>query len=112
MRPGNIGLVILDPPVMGRAHGRTFSLAQQLDELLVGVVRKLTAGGILVFSTHARRWTMELLRSHVDEAAKTHGRAVRWIAERGLPEWDHPVNESSEGLDRGDYLKTLVLEFA
>lgn len=106
------GLIVLDPPVLGRAKGRTFSLTQQLDELLWGAIRKLSNDGVLVFSTHARALTVETLMSQVQAAADANQRSFRCIQELGLPGWDHPVRDDAGGFDRGDYLKTLVLRFA
>ncbi len=108
---GQYGLVVLDPPVLGRAGGKTFSLDQQIDALLEGAIRKLAVDGVLVFSTHARRWSVEALRPRVESAALAAGRRVEWRAELGLPDWDHPTGDESQGQDRGDYLKTLVLQF-
>ncbi|MEO1334306.1 MAG: class I SAM-dependent methyltransferase [Myxococcota bacterium] len=106
------GLIILDPPVMGRAGGKTFSLSQQLDGLLDGAVRKLAPGGVLVFSTHARRWTLDALRPFFERVGNKHGRIPQTLAELGLPTWDHPPGDDFNGMDRGAYLKTLVLAFA
>ena len=109
---GQYGLVILDPPVMGRALGKTFSLMQQVGTLLSGAVRKLAPSGVLVFSTHARALTTDMLRSEVEATARSAGRRVSWLHELGLPAWDHPIGDEANGLDRGDYLKTLVMQFA
>lgn len=108
---GQYGLVIVDPPVMGRAAKRTFSLDRDMSALLSGAVRKVTRDGIVVFSTHARRWTVEALRPVVRAAARANGREVEWVDEFGLPPWDHPTASDADALDRGDYLKTLVLRF-
>ena len=106
------GLIILDPPVFGRAKGRTFSLTQKLDELLWGAVRKLSVDGVLVFSTHARSLSSETLMRRLQVAAAANDRTFTCVQELGLPGWDHPVRGDAGGFDRGDYLKTLVLRFA
>ncbi len=109
---GQYGLVILDPPVMGRAYGKTFSLTKQLQALLGGAMRKLAPSGVLVFSTHARGLTTDRLLRAIEDAADGQGRAAELMVELGLPAWDHPAGPDTDGLDRGDYLKTLVLRMA
>lgn len=110
---GQYGLIILDPPVFGRAKGRTFALDADLDVLLEGAFRKLAPGGVLVFSTHAQELTEARLVATVRAAAARQGGRARVLEQRGLPSWDHPVDVSAGGLnplDRGNYLKTLVLK--
>lgn len=110
---GQYGLIILDPPVFGRAKGRTFSLENHLDALLEGAFRKLTSGGILVFSTHHQALSERALIGAAKAAAVRAGGRARLVEQRGLPAWDHPVDPSATGLDpldRGNYLKTLVLK--
>lgn len=108
---GTYQLVILDPPVFGRAKGRTFSLRADLPALLEGAFRKLMNGGVLIFSTHAQTMSdRDVLNAARAAAARAGGRA-EVIQQRGLPEWDHPVASTGQGdaEDRGNYLKTLVL---
>jgi 23S rRNA (cytosine1962-C5)-methyltransferase len=108
---GTYGLVILDPPVFGRAKGRTFSLGGDLLRLLEGGLRKLMDGGVLVFSTHARALDEAALVDAASRAGGREGRRVSVVAQRGLP-WDHPVDPDAapQEDDRGNYLKTLVLK--
>ncbi|MCA9555695.1 MAG: class I SAM-dependent rRNA methyltransferase [Myxococcales bacterium] len=109
--PKAYGLVVLDPPVFGRAKGRTFSLVADLPALLDGAIRKLVDGGVLVFSTHHQALEDAALVGAAQGAAARDGRRVVVVERMGLP-WDHPVEAASLGraeTDRGDYLKTLVL---
>lgn len=105
------GLVIADPPVFGRARGRSFTLSRDLEALAAGAVRKVQPGGFLIFSTHATGLGDERLASALTEAAARQGRAAKVVERLGLPAWDHPVRGEAppEAADRGDYLKTLVL---
>lgn len=109
---GQYGLIILDPPVFGRAKGRSFSLKNDLGALLEGSIRKLAPRGVLIFSTHHQELEEAELLGAVQAAAARVGGRVRLEEQRGLPSWDHPVDPAARGadaLDRGNYLKTLVL---
>lgn len=110
---GQYGLVILDPPVFGRAKGRTFSLTADLPALFEGALRKLVDGGVLIFSTHAQTLREPELVRAAEAAARRLGGRARLVEQRGLPAWDHPVAGAapSDAEDRGNYLKTLVLSF-
>lgn len=105
------GLAILDPPVFGRAKGRAFSLSRDLGTLLEGTIRKLVAGGVLVFSTHAQALEEREVVTAARAAARAVGRRAELVEQRGLPDWDHPVGAAQHAPeeDRGNYLKTLVL---
>lgn len=108
---GQYGLIIADPPVMGRAKGRTFSLQNDLPALMDGTLRKLADHGVLVFSTHARALGERDLWSAARAAATRAGRRLQLLDQLGLPDWDHPVrpDDQEDDRDRGNYLKTLVL---
>jgi 23S rRNA (cytosine1962-C5)-methyltransferase len=108
---GTYGLVIVDPPLLGHAEGRTFALLNDLGALAAGALRKLRPGGVLLFSTHALELTSADLLAVLERAAA--GRALEVLSRLGLPPWDHPVLEGpAAGDDRGGYLKTLVLRVA
>ncbi|MCK6545667.1 class I SAM-dependent methyltransferase [Myxococcota bacterium] len=105
------GLVVADPPVFGRAHGKTFSLERELAPLVDGCLAATVPGGVVVLSTHAVALTEALLVGLVRERAAVLRRPVEVVELLGLPEWDHPAPPQglAPELDRGDYLKTLVL---
>lgn len=110
-RPASYGLVVADPPVFGHAHGKTFSLERELVPLVDGCLAATLPGGVVVFSTHAVTLTEDLLVRLARERAGVLRTRVEVVELLGLPEWDHPappVGLAPE-LDRGDYLKTLVL---
>lgn len=92
------GIVVADPPVLGRAGNKRFELLRDLERLAELLLAR--TDGYLVFSTHA----LELDWARLDAAFA--GATV--VARLGLPGWDHPVAPVAE--DRGDYLKTLVLK--
>lgn len=108
-RGDQYGLVILDPPVLGRAGGRTFSLEQSLERLLDGCVQVVEPGGVLLVSVHATSIDAARIRAGVDAGLQPRGLRASVLSEHGLPEWDHPASERPDALDRGHYLKTLVL---
>lgn len=102
------GLVILDPPVFGRAGKK--SRALDLEALVSGAMSVTAPGGRLVVTVHALDVASEVLKRQVLELADRLGRRARIQAEFGLPEWDHPTRPSAaDPADRGDYLKTLIL---
>ena len=102
---GQYQLIVADPPMFGRAEGRSFALTQQLGALADGCVRKLAGGGHLVLSTHGVELSFEDLESAVRSASR--GRRVEVVRRMGLPEWDHPTVGGDDA-----YLKTLVLRVA
>jgi len=104
-------LVILDPPVFGRAKKATFSLKAHLPALLEGAFRKLANAGVLIFSTHAQTMSDRDVLNAARAAAARAGGRMSVVAQSGLPTWDHPVASMGQGdaEDRGNYLKTLVL---
>jgi 23S rRNA (cytosine1962-C5)-methyltransferase len=111
--PGSYGLVIVDPPVLGRAGRRTFVLDAQLEALAAGALRKLRPGGVMIFSTHALAISAAALESRLESVAASEGRRLERLRWLGLPAWDHPVVEGAPSEDdRGGYLKTLVLRVA
>jgi 23S rRNA (cytosine1962-C5)-methyltransferase len=102
-------LIIVDPPVFGRAGKRVFSLERDLANLLVAAAAALRPGGHLLLSIHALTLGTQDLERLVRDAAGRRKVHVRHRA--GLPEWDHPMGATSKVADdRGDYLKTLVIE--
>ncbi len=101
------GLVILDPPMFGRAGSKVHTLERQLDALVTAAARVVAPRGVLVVSTHALELTPRALAETV--GAATGGRGYQVLAQRGLPEWDHPVGSTSLEADRGDYLKTILV---
>jgi 23S rRNA (cytosine1962-C5)-methyltransferase len=101
------GLVIMDPPVFGRAGAKVHSLGEQLEELVTHAAAVVAPGGVLVLSAHALELTQEDLADTVQRALGP--RRATQVGERGLP-WDHPARP--EAGDRGDYLKTMVLRLA
>lgn len=107
---GAYDLVIADPPVFGRAKGRSFSLRRDLDALLGGCLRQLRPGGRLLFSTHALWLTQEALLVRAERQAAALGLALSLEWSAGLPSWDHPSAPAASGADRGAYLKTLLLK--
>lgn len=100
-------LIVMDPPLFGRAKKRSFALLDDLETLVARTVAKLRPGGILVLSTHA----LEVDEARMLAAARVTGRPFTIEASLGLPAWDHPVEPGVGPEDRGDYLKTLVLRF-
>jgi 23S rRNA (cytosine1962-C5)-methyltransferase len=109
-RGDRYGLVILDPPVFGRANGKTWALESSLDGLIRAALRVVAPRGVLVISLHALELTREALRQAFRAIAASEGVSIEIEAELGLPEWDHPTSESAQDLeDRGDYLKTWIL---
>jgi 23S rRNA (cytosine1962-C5)-methyltransferase len=105
------GLVIADPPVVGRAKGATFSLERDLERLAEGCVGSVVPGGVVMLATHAIDVGEARLLDALERAAE--GRAIEVLARLGLPDWDHPVVKGKSDLkDRGDYLKTLVVRVA
>lgn len=109
-RGDRYGLVILDPPVFGRAGGKIHDLEQDLERLVHDAASIVEAGGTLVVAVHAVRLAPLEVRRTVDEAITRAGRSGKIIRELGLPEWDHPARPDVPlELDRGQYLKTLVL---
>lgn len=105
------GLIIADPPVLGRAGRSTFSLERHLGALVHGCLDSLVPGGVLALSTHAVGLGEGGLLGAVQDAAASAHRPLEVLATLGLPAWDHPVGVAPEegASDRGDYLKTLVL---
>lgn len=92
-RNRSYGLIILDPPVFGRAGRRHFSLVDALDELIDAALDQLRPGGLLVFSTHATQLNREDLRRRFSR------RGVEIMAETGVP----------EDFEQSDHLKTLFV---
>jgi 23S rRNA (cytosine1962-C5)-methyltransferase len=118
-------VVIADPPVLGRAKGATFSLARDLDRLAEGCVGCAAEGGVVLLATHALEIDEARLVAALEGAASAAGRGIEVIARLGLPEWDHPVLDSSGDRGRGEdrdhdrdrgreqaYLKTLVVRIS
>lgn len=104
-RGDQYGLVILDPPVFGRAGSKVHVLSRELGELVSLACAVVAPGGILVVSVHA----LDVDSDTLSQAVRASGRSVEMVAEYGLPAWDHPtVADMRLDLDRGEYLKTLV----
>lgn len=110
-RGDRYGLVILDPPVLGRARNKTRTLADELDRLIAQGLAVTADGGRLLLSVHALEVSIRALRTVVANEARALGRRAVVEEELGLPAWDHPTKAEggpAEG-DRGDYLKTLII---
>jgi 23S rRNA (cytosine1962-C5)-methyltransferase len=109
-RGARYGLVILDPPVFGRAGRKVHQLEKDLEALCARAISVIEPEGVLVISVHAIGMDSDRLRSAVERPAGSQGRAIEVVEELGLPEWDHPARARVPlDLDRGQYLKTLVL---
>lgn len=106
-RGDTYGLVILDPPMFGRAGSKVHSLEHHLTSLVTSAAAVVANSGVLVVSTHALEVSREALASVVRDGAGT--RRTRVLGEHGLPAWDHPARDDGDGADRGDYLKTVVV---
>lgn len=120
-------LIIADPPVLGRAGNKTFSLKRAQAALCAGMLARAAPGAVLYFSAHGRFVRNERVEADFRRAALEQGRRIRVLRTLGLPAWDHPTRvlerpagrpgagsggpraDSGPG-DRGDYLKGLVLE--
>jgi 23S rRNA (cytosine1962-C5)-methyltransferase len=109
-RGDRYGLVILDPPVLGRARNKTRTLAEELDRLIAQGLAVTADGGTLLLSVHALEVSVRALRAVVANEARALGRRAVVREELGLPAWDHPTRAEgdAEG-DRGHYLKTLIV---
>jgi 23S rRNA (cytosine1962-C5)-methyltransferase len=103
------GLVILDPPTFGTGAGH-LSLERGLEELAALAVAVTAPDGALLFAVHAASIGEERALSAVESAADRADRGVEVLARLGLPAWDHPAPSSAADLDRGQYLKTLILK--
>jgi 23S rRNA G2069 N7-methylase RlmK/C1962 C5-methylase RlmI len=107
-------LVVADSPVLGRAGRATFSLERDLEALSAGCVSSTKPGGTVILSAHATDLSADEMFRRIEGVAAGIGRSVRLLLRLGLPEWDHPTLPPDKGYaaeaDRGDYLKTLVLQ--
>lgn len=107
-RGDRYGLVVLDPPMFGRAGAKVHTLDQQLAPLVEHAASVVAPGGVLVLSTHA----LEIEPSMLLELVRMAGgrRRMQVLGQRGLPEWDHPtVRGPGTEADRGRYLKTVLV---
>lgn len=87
------GLIVLDPPVFGRAKRRHFSLTEDLDTLFDATLGQLAPDGLLVFSTHATQLTLQDLKTRFTE------RGAKILATTGVP----------ADFEHSDHLKTLFV---
>lgn len=109
-RGDSYGLVIVDPPVFGRAGKQVHRLEEDLEELVAKSAALVAPNGTLVLAVHALEIDSERIRAAISTPA---GRVVTVLDELGLPAWDHPSREhAGERGDRGHYLKALVLKVA
>lgn len=102
-------LVILDPPSFGRGTGgKVLSLAKDLDHLVSLAASVVAPGGRLVVALHGAAIDEGRAIRAAEAAQPTRG--VRLAHRFGLPAWDHPAVSAPDAEDRGDYLRTLVLD--
>jgi len=80
-------LIILDPPTFARQRRphRTFSLAQNLEELVMGAVDLLEPGGHLHLSVNHRGTSTDRLRQVTTSVARARGRRCRLLPHAPLP---------------------------
>lgn len=80
--------VILDPPTFARQKGRrqTFVLAQDLEQLVAGVLPLLERDGLIHLSVNHRGTSRRRLQEAVAAAAAVQGRRCQWLEAAPLPE--------------------------
>lgn len=102
-------LVILDPPSFGRGpRGKVLSLEKDLETLVASAAKLVAPGGRLVVALHGA--TIDEARALRAAEAACPSRTLALSHRFGLPAWDHPVVGAPDPRDRGDYLRTLVLD--
>lgn len=80
-------LAIVDPPTFGRdkRSGRTFSLREDLDALVVATVNRLRPRGRLLLCTNHRQTDNARLVAAIEAAARGNDRLVRNLHAHALP---------------------------
>lgn len=81
-------IIVLDPPTFSnsKAMKEVFDIQQMHDDLINTCLKKLNEGGVLYFSTNARKFVLnkELIQGHVEEITEAttpfdfKGKLLRW----------------------------------
>lgn len=98
-------IVIMDPPPFAPSSSRVQSARRGYKELAVRALRRLEAGGHLVFMSCSHAFSRDMLLDTLNDAARDAGRVCRVVHEIHQPQ-DHPT---LLGAPETDYLKGFVM---
>jgi 23S rRNA (cytosine1962-C5)-methyltransferase len=104
-RPGQFGLIVLDPPSLAKREQERAGAVQAYERLAGKGVARLERGGILVASSCSAHVSASEFFEAVRAAAKASGRRFEEMQTTGHPA-DHPGNFAE-----AHYLKTIYLRF-